>query len=168
MWTYRILYRKPSVHSNVSKLEKNEGQCKILSKLRREARLKRYISPVKRNLHLPLDDTVSTFTPSSPIGTNDNNRWYRNDLSKTLIEINNDNGTTTPIKDKDDMKVQKTHKSVMKQLLGVNSPPSPKKYHCFKNMNVNDNAAHTIIELSIEMGSTIEDVKNMILNNCAD
>ena len=86
--------------------------------------MKRYVSPTKCNFHLPVGDTVSTITQFISIGTNDDSRWHRNDLSKTLIEINDDDGTTTPIKNEDATKVKNMHKAVMKRLLNVNSPPS--------------------------------------------
>ena len=36
----------------------------------------------------------------------------------------------------------------------------------FKKMLNNNNKAQTVIELSIEMGYTVEETKNMIINHC--
>ena len=42
------------------------------------------------------------------------------------------------------------------------------KRKCFRKMAAGDNEATTIINLSLEMGSTVEEVTKMILNKCKD
>ena len=60
-------------------------------------------------------------------------------------------------------------KSVMKRLLDTTiSPTSEKKRKCFRKMVQNDEHANTIVDLSIEMGSSMEETTNMLLNNITD
>ena len=58
------------------------------------------------------------------------------------------------------------HKAVMKRLLSDHSPTSSAKRKCLLKMCDGDNAARTIVNLLVEMGSTVDDAKDMILNNC--
>ena len=59
-------------------------------------------------------------------------------------------------------------KAVMKQLLDIKSPSSTKKRQRFKKLSKNDAGALTVIDLAIEMDSSIEDTKVMIMNNCLE
>ena len=57
---------------------------------------------------------------------------------------------------------------VMKRMLNVKSLSSQVKKKCFKKMVNEDLEANIIFELSIEMGSTVEETKNMIIKHCTD
>ena len=54
----------------------------------------------------------------------------------------------------------KMYISVVKRILDMTSPPILLKRKCFKKPAMNDAEAHTIINLSIEMGSSIEEGKH--------
>ena len=57
----------------------------------------------------------------------------------------------------------------MKRLLdAIMSPTSDKKRKCFRKMVQNDEYAKTIIDFSIEMGSSMEETKKILLNNIND
>ena len=59
-------------------------------------------------------------------------------------------------------------KFVMKRLLDTSSPINDAKKKCFENMADYDKSVSTIMELLLEMGLTVEETKNMILNHCVD
>ena len=59
-------------------------------------------------------------------------------------------------------------KFVMKRLLDTSSPINDAKKTCFENMADYDKSVSTIMELLLEMGLTVEETKNMILNHCVD
>ena len=139
---------------------------KSLAELRREARLKRFVSPHKTNLHLPIEcGDISVVTPASHLGSNDNLRWFRNNLSDSPIVDVDLHASTSPATSN---KVTNLKKAVMKRLLSVNSPPSKTKRRCLKKLNDNDPAANTVIDLAVEMESSIQETTVMIMNNCVD
>ena len=140
---------------------------KSLAELRREARIKRFVSPHKKNSHLPIEcEEISVVTPASPLGSNDNSRWYRNNLSANpIVDIDQD-ASTSPTATS--FKVTNLKKAVMKRLLSVNSPPSKTKRLCFRKLNDNDPAANTVIDLAVEMESSIQETTVMVMNNCVD
>ena len=144
---------------------KSNGKVKSLAELRREARLKRFVNPHKANSHKTVDvDTISIVTPVKSVGNNDNNRWYRNKLSKVPISV--DSATSHA---SFGTAASNMHKAVMKRLLQNNSSPTTlNKRKCFREMAAGDNEANTIIDLSLEMGSTVDEVTKMILDNCND
>ena len=76
-------------------------------------------------------------------------------MIKPVIPIYVD-GITIPPTTRKYYTVKNIQKAVMKHLLDVNSPLSPRKLKCFKKVTENDNRGNTIIELSIEMGILIE------------
>ena len=136
---------------------------KSLAEMRREARIKRFVSPEKLNSHLSKnEDECSIVTPVSTISPNKNSRWYRNELS--IVPVNPP--IATP-----DAKAQKSanlKKAVMKRLLQVSSPTTTNKRKCLNKLIANDFGANTVIDLAVEMGSSIEETKQMIMNNCID
>ena len=139
------------------------GSNKSLAELRREARIKRFVSPNKANSHLPKDDAeCSIVTPISTMGLNNNSRWYRNDLSNLPINppIASPNATQ--------QKSANLKKAVMKRLLHVSSPTTNKKRKCLTKLIENDVGAATVVDLAVEMGSSIKETKQMIMNNCID
>ena len=149
-------------------LKDGNGVTKSLAQLRTEARLKRFTSPHKALSHLPLNtDSVSVVTPSKCVGINSNSRWYRNKLSDTPIKDDTDDVITEA--SGISVEAKSMRKSVMKRLLDETiSPTSDKKRKCFRKMVQNDEHAKTIIDLSIEMSSSMEETKNMMLNNITD
>ena len=144
---------------------KSDGKVKSLAELRREARLKRFVNPHKANSHKTVDvDTISIVTPVKFVGNNDNNRWYRNKLSKVPVSVDSVSSHASSGTAASNM-----HKAVMKRLLQNNSSPTTlNKRKCFRKMAAGDNEANTIIDLSLEMGSTVDEVTKMILDNCND
>ena len=56
----------------------------------------------------------------------------------------------------------------MKRLLHVSSPTTANKRKCLKKLIANDFGANTVIDLAVDMGSSIEETKQMIMNNCID
>ena len=150
-------------------LKDGDGVHKSLAQLRTEARLKRISSPHKTKSHLPLKsdkDSASVVTPNKCCGPNLNHRWYRNKLTDEPIATEDDANSEASCVS---VQSQNMRKLVMKRLLDITiSPTSVKKRKCFKKMVENDEHAKTIIDLSIEMGSSMEETKNMLLNNIAD
>ena len=152
-------------------LRDDDGAIKSIAEIRREARIKRFQSPHKTNSHLPIcvtqDDNSSIVTPAQSVATNNNSRWYRNNLSHSPINVNDEIRAGAAVitidhgKSSDDM-----HKAVMKRLLSDQSPTSSAKRKCLLKMCDGDNAARTIVNLSVEMGATVDEAKDMILNNC--
>ena len=143
-------------------LKNDEGVIKSIAEIRREARIKRFQSPHKVNAHLP----IRKITPQS-VATNDNSRWYRNDLSHTPIDLSDDIKADASVVTAEQNDIsQNMHKAVMKRLLCNESPTTPAKRKCLLKMCDGDNAARTIINLAVEMDSTIDEAKEMILKNC--
>ena len=151
-------------------LKNGGGEIKSIAEIRREARIKRFQSPYKMNSHLPscvTQDDSSIVTPAQSVATNDNSQWYRNNLSHTPINLNEEikSAAATVTIDYDE-RSNYMHKAVMKRLLSDQSPTSSAKRKCLLKMYDGDNAARTIINLSVEMGATVDEAKDMVINNC--
>ena len=136
---------------------------KSLAELCREARIKRFVSPEKINSHLPKNNNeCSIVTPVTTMNATKNSRWYGNELS--IVPVNPSIVTT----DTTDGKSDNLKKAVMKRLLHVSSPTTANKRKCLQKLISNDFGANTVIDLAVEMGSSIEETKQMIMNNCID
>ena len=146
------------------KLKGTDNRVTSLAEIRREARVKRFVNPHKSESHKGFDDNeasvVSVVTPNPKIDNNKNNCGYRNKFSATPIADDKSDVTASTSKP-----CSKIHKAVMKRLLDINSPTSASKRKCYRKLAADDNEVLTIINLSIEMDSTVEETKNMIINN---
>ena len=139
------------------------GGYKSLTKLRRETRIKRFVLPVKTNSHLPQDDTeCSIVTPTPPLGSNNNSRWYMNELISAPVNPHIKSPAATQSTSAN------LEKAVMRRLLHVSSPTTNRKRKCLNKLIENDVGAATVINLAVEMGSLIKDAEKMITNNCLD
>ena len=153
-------------------LKNDAGEISSIAEIRRAARIKRFQSPHKVNSHLPVSvtqDDASIITPAHSVATNGNSRWYRNDLSHTPIDLSEEYRSDAAVVTTGHSKISnQMHTSVMKRLLSDGSPTSSAKRKCLLKMCDGDNVARTIINLSVEMGSTVDEAKNMIINNCGN
>ena len=114
-----------------------------------------------------------------PIGTNNNSRWNRGDLYRdTKIDDSNNmstitTSTTANLKSvigddvERDHAVEALRKKVMKRLIDVTSPPCTSKATLFRNLMKKTEQTSTIIEMAIEMESSIDDTKKMLMNMSA-
>ena len=147
-------------------LKNDAGDIKSIAEIRREARVERFESPHKVKSHLPISvtqDETSIITPAQSIATNDNSRWYRNNLCQSPINLSGEIESATV---EHDNTSKKMHKAVMKLLLSNSSPTSSVKRKYLLKMCDGDDVARTIVNLSVEMGATVDEAKNMIINNC--
>ena len=68
------------------KIATETGEMKSLAQMRREARIKRFVSPHKTNSHIPIVcDEVRVVTPIKNLGKSTSSRWYRNSLSDSHL-----------------------------------------------------------------------------------
>ena len=100
---------------------------------------------------------------------NSNKRWYCNKLSDTPIKDTTDYDDVITKASGVSVEAKHMRNSVMKRLLDKTiSPTLEMKRKCFRKMVENDEHAKTIINLSIEMGSSMEETKHTLLNNITD
>jgi len=52
------------------------------------------------------------------------------------------------------------------QLIDISSPTSPEKQKLFENLVQQKDNTRVILEMAIEMGSSVDDTKKMLMNNC--
>ena len=57
---------------------------------------------------------------------------------------------------------------VMKRLVSLDSPTTTLKRKCFRKLHSNDDEATTIVNLAVDMGATIEQAKDMLINHCIE
>ena len=115
----------------------------------------------------------------SPIATNTNSRWYRNDLEKEAKIVNDSNFSTissssiakikSVISNDDDHVnvVSYLRRKVMKRLIDILSPTSNTKQIFFCNLISNNENIRTVIEIVIKMESSVDDKKLMLMSNCS-
>ena len=100
------------------------------------------------------------------IVSNNNTCWYRIDLSHAPIDLSEEIASAAAVvTGGNDKQNEQMHKAVMKRLLGDKSPTSSTKRKCILRMCDGDNATHTTINLLVEMGATVDEAKDMIINN---
>ena len=123
-------------------------------------------------------NTLSSSIVVSPIGENNNSRWYRNKLYEndicedittpttitTLSSANPKSVITCDIER--ESACESLRKMVIKRLIDVTSPTSEVKKNLFHKLITNDEHIKTIVEMSVEMESNVEDTKKMLMNNC--
>ena len=120
-----------------------------------------------------------TSNAATPVGTNNNSRWFRNGLEhQTKIEDATNASTITSssvaclksvISCDTERKsaVDLLRKKLMKRLIDVSSPTSEMKQNLFRKLIANEANTRTVIEMAIEMESSIDDTKMMLMNNCS-
>ena len=113
----------------------------------------------------------------SPIGENTNCWWYNNDLHKnedvvpyktssTISSFSRDNIKSVISSDNErEQSIQVLRKRLIKCLIDVTSPTSEMKQSLFRKLIANNEDTNTIIEMSIDMESSIEDTTCMLMNN---
>ena len=129
--------------------------------------------------HAMICSSGKMVTPTpAPIGEHTNFRWYNNSLCKTEDTVEAIVPSNISISSKANLKsvisnvteresaVEILRKKVIKRLIDVTSPTSTKKQKLFQKLNNNQSDIKTIIEMSVEMESSIEDTKRMLFNNC--
>lgn len=57
-------------------------------------------------------------------------------------------------------------KKVIKRLIDISSPTNQKKQNLFQQLVKNEDNTRIIIEMSVEMGSSVDDTKMMLMNDC--
>ena len=117
----------------------------------------------------------------SPIGKNDNSRWNRNRLYQTKSEDTQDNhnlvstvlassacntDSVLTIEAIKDSPADSLRKKVIQRLIGVNSPKNENKKKLFNMLVKNEDNTKVIIDMALDMGSSVEDTKKMLINNC--
>ena len=113
----------------------------------------------------------------TPSGKNNNSRKYRNRLHHGLNGEQCDNEISTitessnlksVISNEDERKhvVNTLRKKVMKRLIDVASPTDDNKKALLHLLVTNDAMTKEIVEMAVEMGSSVEDTKRMLMNNC--
>ena len=135
------------------------------------------INDFNENQHAMTCSSSKMITPA-PIGVNSNFRWYNNDLATTdtnntaIVPSNISISSTANLKSvisnvtERESAVDTLRKRVIKRLIDVTSPTSEIKQKLFRKLIDNKNDTRTIIEMSVEMESSIEDTKRMLFNNC--
>ena len=123
-------------------------------------------------------NTLSLSNSVSPIGENNNIRWYRNNLYENNISADTMTPTTiTTLSSANPNSVitcdierenacEALRKKVIKRLIDVTSPTSEVKQNLFQKRITNDEHIKTIVEMSVEIESNAEDTKKMLMNNC--
>jgi len=106
----------------------------------------------------------------SPIGKNNNSRWNRNRLYEVKSE-DPDNAVVSAssvltIEANKENQAESLRKKVIKRLIDVNSPKNENKKLLFKMLVKNEENTKMVIEMAIDMGSSVEDTKIMLFNNC--
>ena len=107
----------------------------------------------------------------SPIGKNDNHRWNRNRLYESNKCDDTENAVVSAtsvltIEAIKDSRAESLRKKVIKRLIDVNSPKNESKKMLFKMLVKNEENTRMIIDMAIDMGSSVEDTKKMLINNC--
>jgi len=65
-----------------------------------------------------------------------------------------------------DKKMNDLESKVMRQLIDVISPTSPQKQQAFQKMVNKDTTVSAVLKVAVQMNATVDDTKNMVLNNC--
>ena len=52
------------------------------------------------------------------------------------------------------------------KLIDISSPTTPQKQKLFDNLVQKKDNTRVILEMALEMGSLVEDMKPMLMNNC--
>ena len=130
---------------------------------------KRRVSPDKTFAHLTVRYS-NIVSPSMMMVAIRNKRQYNNNVVHT---ISGKVTLCTSINSKIDVKTKSSSKQssnlkkkAMQCLVGVASPPNEKKKKCFIKLVQNDDCAVTILDMAIEIGSSVENTKDMLMNNC--
>ena len=57
-------------------------------------------------------------------------------------------------------------KKVTIKLIDISSPNTPQKQQVFDSLVQKKDNTRVILEMALEMGSSVEDTKTMLMNNC--
>ena len=96
----------------------------------------------------------------TPVPRMKDSRWYRADLTDLEMETKvNPNFSI-------DKKMNDLESKVMRRLIDVISPTSPQKQQAFKKMVNKDTTVSAVLKVAVQMNTTVDDTKNMVLNNC--
>ena len=126
------------------------------------------------DMHHDLNGISNVITP---IGKNTNSRYHRNRLHERVLEKECDNEVSqitdcsnlkSTISDANERKqrIIALCKKVMMRLIDVSSPPDENKKVLLHKLVINEEVTKEIIELAVEMSSSVEDTKHMLMNNC--
>ena len=96
----------------------------------------------------------------TPVPRMKDSRWYRGDLTDLEMETKvNPNFSI-------DKKINDLESKVMRRLIDVISPTSPQKQQAFQKMVNKDTTVSAVLKVAVQMNATVDDTKNMVLNNC--
>ena len=177
-------------------LQKDIGPLKTSSdgrsaaQLRAAKRQRRRENIDKLTAAQPLDNrhyfrTIQSSNPKkeieSPIGKNDNSRWNRGRLFENKSKDTQDNhnlvstvsassacntDSVLTIEASKDSPAESLRKKVIQRLIDVNSPKNANKKKLFNMLVKNEDNTKVIIDMALDMGSSVEDTKKMLINNC--
>ena len=112
------------------------------------------------------------------MGTNNDYRWFRNDLEKKEMIVYDNNtsiissnsidniNSVVSFDDEKTLAIDNLRKKVIMQLIDVTLQPSPEKTTLFSNLVKKTDGINLILEMAHEMGSSVTDTKTMLMNNC--
>ena len=108
---------------------------------------------------------ISVITPNTP--NRPNSRWFRNDLIEPNPLLQTPEREVSSV-GTDDITPRSAHKKrVMRRLVDCKiSPSNDAKKKLFRKLVANDVKSLAIIECAIDMESSVEETKEMLLNNC--
>ena len=117
---------------------------------------------IKKTAHLSPERKRGAFDAEqcsviTPAPRSKDSRWYRSDLEmETKV---NPNFSI-------DKKMNDLESKVMRRLIDVISPTSPQKQQAFQKMVNKDTTVSAFSKVAVQMNATVDDTKNMVLNNC--
>ena len=169
------------LQKDVGPLSDCASDGRSVAQIRRAKRQRRLENQAKLTAAQPLDHTnfmrqlksTHDLEPiiNSPIGKNDNLRWNNNRLYEAT-EAKNDNAivSTSSVLTIEgvaqEQPAESLRKKVIQQLINVQSPKNECKKRLFQMLVKNEDNIKMIIDMAIEMGSSVEDTVTMLMNNC--
>jgi len=163
------------LQKRVGDLETTSSNGESIQTLREKRRKKMSFAKIKETAHLSperkrgaltfLRDRKENFDEEqcsviTPVPRMKDSRWYRGDLTDLKMETKvNPNFSI-------DKKMNDLESKVMRRLIDVISPTSPQKQQAFQKMVNKDTTVSAVLKVAVQMNATVDDTKNMVLNNC--
>ena len=149
---------------------------------------KRKVNEDKARAALPIEN-ISSFDSKlyatklatsviTPLGLNNDSRFYRNGLLKkdeivddnysSTISSNSIQNINTVVSFDDDKSsaIEVLRKKIIMELIDINSQTSPEKQKLFSNLVAKTDGTRVVLEMAYEMGTSVKDTKTMLMNNC--
>ena len=160
------------LQKRVGDLETTSSNGESIQTLREKRRKKMSFAKIKETAHLSSERKRGALTflrdrrenvneeqcsVITPVPRMKDSRWYRSDLEmETKV---NPNFSI-------DKKMNDLESKVMRRLIDVISPTSPQKQQAFQKMVNKDTTVSAVLKVAVQMNATVDDTKNMVLNNC--